>query len=284
MEKDDFNQWTSSNPMPRRRRVQRIVEEAKAANNVQPAMAKVDPPAVVRLHLIAEERLAIAIQGIRQPLGELQAQPATYEISHDTPTDDVQPMNDEQTELGDRSRDVTVAHEDSRSDLMSKITTGGQREGEDASHEVPSNRRTPVQVPDNAVVKIVPRREQPRGEAHGRRTPDADRLAPTSAGNASTGELGMRSSGKKGPPWLPDLLTTETHPQANLPGTASLETHRGLEAWLADKEEIARLITKNKDLMKEVEELERKEAKLKKRLDEVSTDSAEMTEGILARI
>ena len=108
MEKDDFNQWTSSNPMPRRRRVQRIVEEAKAANNVQSAMARMEPPAVARLHLIAEERLAIAVQGICQPLGELQAQPATDEISHDAPTDDVQPMNGKQTQLGDLNCDTPV--------------------------------------------------------------------------------------------------------------------------------------------------------------------------------
>ena len=93
-----------------------MAKEAKAANNGQPAMGKVDPPAVERLHLIAEERLDLAVQGIHQLLGELQAQPATYETSHDTPTNDVQPVDDEQieqTELGDRSRHVTVAHKDS---------------------------------------------------------------------------------------------------------------------------------------------------------------------------
>ena len=49
-----------------------------------------------------------------------------------------------------------------------------------------------------------------------------------------------------------------------------METYRGLEALLADREEIAKLITENKDLMKKVEELEKKEAELRERLDEVS--------------
>ena len=49
-----------------------------------------------------------------------------------------------------------------------------------------------------------------------------------------------------------------------------METYRGYEALLADKEEITNLTTENKDLMKKVEELEKKEAELMERLAEAS--------------
>ena len=103
----------------------------------------------------SEERLDVAVQGLDQLLGELQVQLATYEMSHDTPANDVQPVDDdqiEQTELEDRSCDITVAHEDLRSDMVTKTTTEGQEEeADDASREASSSQpaHSPAKVNDS---------------------------------------------------------------------------------------------------------------------------------------
>ena len=222
-----------------------MVEEAKAANNGQPAMGKVDPP--------SEERLSLAAQGNDQLRGELQAQLATYAISHDTPANDVRPVGDdleeamdidaectsrqatiELTELEDRSRDITVAHEDWQSDKVTKITTEDPEEGEGAFQEASSFQRAQaadktghglIQTPGDAVDKIVQQQEQTRGGAHGVGAPATDRLEPPGAEEITIGGPVTQSSGKKDPPWLPDPLPVEARAHTSLPGAASVETY-----------------------------------------------------------
>ena len=65
-------------------------------------MGEVVPP--------SEERFSLAVQGIDQLLGELEVHLASYEMSHDMPENDVQPVDDDQIEQTEQEQLRSGAH------------------------------------------------------------------------------------------------------------------------------------------------------------------------------